>query len=473
MGNNRPLFWGQGQFLLPQHFQQQDLFHQNQRHQGWRLARPFGWGVLELRLREDGLAANMFDVLALRAVTRDGALIEAGSELASPNAIIRPRSFEGQLEAGAMRPLSVHLALPRYRTRESNLGDDEGGQGAGRPPRFHLATRAVADLFDPAEEPGEIAFLDYNLKIVFDRDDSFAQAVQHYDMIKLAELVPAPDGSGAVLVDDYIPPCLSLDASPTLRRLLQTVRDLLLSRAQGDEFAVVKGRRPSGSQELGRLVVLQTLNRWVPVLQHHLEVSSLHPFESYALLRSLIGELSTFSEAVDVLGGTVGDPETRLSAYNHDDLRGCFQPAVRTVRRLMEELGAGPEHAVRLEFDGEYFAAAVPRDFFEGAYNRYYLVIESSLSGKDLVALLQQTGKISTRANMPQLRRAALFGLRIDYLPAPPEELPQRGGRLSYFAIDTQSQHWAAIKNAGDIAVLGQLDPNDTTIKLIVVRPEG
>ena len=52
MSNNRPLYWGQGQFLLPQHFQQQDLFHQHERQRCWRLGQPHGWGVEELHVRE-------------------------------------------------------------------------------------------------------------------------------------------------------------------------------------------------------------------------------------------------------------------------------------------------------------------------------------------------------------------------------------------------------------------------------------
>jgi type VI secretion system protein ImpJ len=476
MRNNRPLYWGQGQFLLPQHFQQQDLFHQNERQRCWRLAQPHGWGVEELRLREEGLAAGTLEVLRLQLVMRDGALIEVGSDAANANARLAPRSFEGLIDPAAKTQLSVYVALPRYRPQQSNLTDAPGEATGGRRTRYRLVNRPMPDLFDETMEPRDVGFLEYDLEILFDAEDAFAQADQSHELVKLAELAPAPTGAGAALVGDYIPPCLSISSSPQLLNWLKGLRDLLTAKVQSDDFVLAKRRvgAAGAGRELLRLLVLQTLSRYAPLFHHHLSAADLHPYEAYGLLRQIIGDVSVFSEEVSALGGATGrEFETRLPPYRHDDLRSCFRPAVRILSRLLDELVAGPEQAVRLEFDGEYFAASIPRDFLAGERSRYYLMIESALQVGQLVPLLQQTGKISTRENMPQLRRAALFGLRIEHLSAPPAELPQRGPRVSYFAVDAQSPHWGAIRNAGDIAVFGQLDPKETAIKLLVVRPES
>jgi type VI secretion system ImpJ/VasE family protein len=473
MRNNKPLYWGLGQFLLPQHLQQQDLFHHYQRLGCLRVARPFGWGIEECVLHRDGLGANYCQVLSLRLVTRDGALIEAGSEVATANARISPRDLGGLLDPALAEPLSVYLALPRYQTSGDNLIDRTPDESE-HPPRFQLAKREVADLYASAAEPGEVAFMDYSLELLFDREDRFAHAGQTHELTKIAELRPSPAGTGAVLIDDYVPPCISIRGTP-LNRWLQEARDLIAAKVQSEDFVVTKRQRANdaaGSRDLLHLVVLQTLNRYLPLLQHHLEAGVAHPFETYALLRQMIGELSTFSEDVTVFGGTQGREATGLPPYDHEDLRRCFQPAFRTVRRLIEDLVSGTGPVIRLDYDGEYFAAKVPEEFF-AAGDRYYLMIDSSLRGEELVALLQQTGKIGSRDNMPQLRRAALFGLRIQRLPVPPRELPQRDERLSYFSIDTSSPHWGAIRSAGDIAVFGRLNPDETAIKLLAVRPDS
>ena len=473
MRNNRPLYWGQGQFLLPQHLQQQDLFHHYGRLGLFRAARPFGWGVDELALREDGLLAGELEVLRLRLITRDGVLIEAGSEVASPNARLAARNFRDLIDPAVKTPLSAYLALPGLRPDGANLSERTAADG--EPPiRYRLARREVADLYDGEQEPGDVAFMDYNLELLFASEDRFAHVAQSHELIKLAELVPSPAGSGAVLVDDYLPPCLTLRQAP-LRRWLQAVRDLLAGKVQSEDFAVTKRSRTrggAGGQDLLRLIMLQTLNRHLPVLQHHLEAAVLHPFEAYALLRHMIGDLSTFSEEITVFGGMVGQEASgQLPAYDHEDLRACFQPALRALRLLIEDLVPGAALAIRLDFDGEYFAADVPRDFIDDA-GRYFLMIESALGGQELVSLLQETGKISSRDNIPELRRRALFGLRIEHLTSPPPELPRRGEGCLYFRIDTHSPHWSAIRTAGDIAVFGRLDPKETAVRLLAVRPE-
>ena len=81
-------------------------------------------------------------------------------------------------------------------------------------------------------------------------------------------------------------------------------------------------------------------------MHHYLDVPETHPCVFYALLRQLIGEFSTFSETVSVLGGP-------LPAYRHDQLWVCFDAAIRLAKDLLNELTKGPEYVVSLLFDGE------------------------------------------------------------------------------------------------------------------------
>ena len=112
----------------------------------------------------------------------------------------------------------------------------------------------------------------HDVRLLFDTD--LAQA-QEYELVKIAELLRAPDGQGAVLSPRYIPPTLAVHASPVLTRLLKAVRDQLT--AKGREFAEYQqqcGNPPSamGPRETVALVMRQTLNRYIPLVQHYLVV---------------------------------------------------------------------------------------------------------------------------------------------------------------------------------------------------------
>jgi len=474
MRNNRRLYWGQGQFLTPQHLQLQDLFHQSVLHDLWRLGEPFGWGVRSLKICEESLVANTFEVLQCELVTREGQALQAGPEAQAPNARLALRSIEGLLDR-AGHPLSVYLGLPRHQPGQVNLSASEGGEAGPVPARHRLVRESRGDAFEPESPEAEVGFIEYNLALLFDREESFATASQAFELIKIGELLPLPTGVGARLSDRYIPPCTSLSASPVLLSRLKSIRDLLTSK--GQEFAALKrqrGLRATASiiQDAVRLGMLQTLARYIPLFHHYLELGVLHPEPAYALLRQLVGELSVYSEEVTVLGAEEGAAGEGLPPYDHEDLWTRFDLAGSRIQTLVAGMTTGPEAGIRLVFEGEYYQAALAPAVFEGERTRYYLMIDSSAQGPELWSMLQRTGKICAKEDMPRLRQQALFGLKIDYLPVPPEELPQRGGRYSYFSIDVQSPHWRRIREAGNIAVLCHLDAKDTIIKLLMVRED-
>jgi type VI secretion system protein ImpJ len=117
---------------------------------------------------------------------------------------------------------------------------------------------------------------------------------------------------------------LAVHASPVLEGLLKEIRDLLT--AKGREFTEYKRQHrlqtmEMGGRETGYLLVMQMLNRYTPLFHHHLEVQETHPSVFYALLRQLVGELSTFSGTVSVLGGPC--PCTATTSFGSASMRPC------------------------------------------------------------------------------------------------------------------------------------------------------
>ena len=476
MESIRPIFWGHGQFLTPQHLQQQDLFHHTQRHLLAQSVQPHGWGLARLEIRTEGFEDRLFEVTVCEAFARDGVHLRAGSQADRPNAALPVRSFEKAFDPSKGR-LGVYLGLPRHLTGQNNLGGSGPAAGDEQAPRrYRLAAEQTPDGFDIEAPDGELSFLEYALEVVFDTDPGFSGAEKTFELIKLAEIVATSGGKGFQLATDFIPACLSIGASPVLLTLVKNVRDGLTGRAR--EFAELKRSRgaratASGFQDVLRLVILQTLNRYVPYLHHVTEQVSLHPEPTYALMRQIVGDLSGFSEVYDVFGASAeGQTEKRLPTYDHENLTLCFAMVTKRIRDLLEALTAGPEFGIVLTYQEEYFRAELPPTFFEGRMNRYYLMIDSTMQGQELWALLQRVGKVSSLEQMPRLRQSALFGLKIEFLPVPPEELPQRSSRYSYFQIDTNSPHWKLIETQRNISMYCDLDAEDTTIRILKVASE-
>ena len=467
----RPLFWGQGMFLQPQHFQQQDWYQEARLQHYFHLFLPFCWGVKSLTLNEPALQNFLFEVEECEVVTWDGTILRFRGDSRPSNAKLEPRSFERDLDPGG-KPLSVYLGIKRLQLEESNLlssaavdGGGNGGAGGGEHQRFLLEEAETPDLYAAGDPPSSLQYLAYQAHILFDVP---ASRSQDYELVKVAEVLRSADGKGGILSKRYLPPAITVRSSLLLETMLKEIRDLLT--AKGQELAQHRRRRGEqlvelGTKDLSYLLMTQTVNRYIPLFHHHLEVGDTHPHFVYALLRQLVGELSSFSETVSVLGAREG--EDVLPAYRHDQLWPCFDVATRRVKELLNELTTAPIGDILLRHDGEFFAANLEPQFFAGD-NRYYLAIRSDLTPTQLFRLLQDTGKITSREEMPKLQKSFLFGLKIDGLEAPPEELVMRA-HYRYFQIDRHSDHWHKIQQHQNIAVYCAALPPETEMRLLVI----
>ena len=130
------------------------------------------------------------------------------------------------------------------------------------------------------------------------------------------------------------------------------------------------------------------------------------------------------------------------------------------------------DDTITLAYDGRFYKADLPANLFENDKTRFYLAFESEQKGADLFARLSRTGKIASMDEMPRLLSAALFGLKIDLLPVPPEELPQKSPNTTYFLVDTTHPFWQMIKNGRNIAVFSDLPSDSTVIKLFPVATQ-
>lgn len=468
MNGDRQVHWGQGAFLSPQHLQAQDVWAQACRHALHLRLTPFPWGLEMLRIREDALASGVIDVEQFALVSRNGERLRGGTtETAGGNTRVLQRNI-ADLRVTNNDPISLWLVFSPERTLQG-LGQRESERLLAR---HSLVTDSLADPFDPQAPAADVDFLLYQANIITAQDENAEAIVRGSDSYKFAELLPAGPGKFK-LSHDYIPPCTAITASHNLLRWSRALRDLLISR--GQDFAAIKRQRgiraaSTSAQEVMRVVMMQTFARHIPLFQEHARLNTVSAYAMYQDLRRLVAEFSVFSEDIGYFGELAGNPrETELPEYDHEDLRRCFRLGFDRAEALIKALTVGAEVGITLAHDGRFYRADLPANLFENDKTRFYLAFESEQKGGDLFARLSRTGKIASMDEMPRLLSAALFGLKIDLLPVPPEELPQKSPNTTYFLVDTTHPFWQMIKNGRNIAVFSDLPPESTVIKLYPV----
>ena len=289
----RPVYWHEGLFLRPQHFQQHDLFQHAYAYDQIGRLQPHAWGIRQLSLVQSALNNQIFELDKCVAVFHDGSAISYPG-----NARLQRRSLEG-LWDNAGKSMSVYLGLKIVAPGKNNVsapGDvaleaerKEADRLAATRYEVAVSPTPVPDLFSE-EKQDDLFFLDYHLEIFV--NDEAAKAVD-FHLIKIAELQRL--GTEVKTLNQFIPPLLHASASPVLSILLREVKEQLTAR--GRELALYKQDRgleniALGTRDMVYLLALLTLNRHVPLLHHWLDDGSTHPWQFYGLLRQIVGELS-------------------------------------------------------------------------------------------------------------------------------------------------------------------------------------
>jgi type VI secretion system protein ImpJ len=456
----RPLFWHEGLFLQPQHFQLEDLHFQSLLAPFHRLLQPHFWGIGDLEIQEAALGNRNFNLLGGEFLFPDKTYV-----VFPGNAVIEARSFdEAWLEGD--KPLTVYIGLRKWNDAFENVSE------LSKLDNFSEVTTRFITTVEPEEvrnfyqngPSAQVKRLFYLLKIFWETE---MDQLGDYIHIPLAQLERS--GEEIILSERFIPPCLSIYSSEPLVKLVQEIRDQIASRGyQLESYKRGRGIHTAefGARDMVYLLALRSLNRYVPLLFHLLDTKQVHPWNLYAVLRQLIGELSSFSEQFTVMGERE-DGTRLLSGYEHQNLWQCFSNAQTLVTQLLDEITAGPEYVMQLLYDGTYWSTELSPAIFEGK-NRFYLLLETEAQPQAVVQSLETIAKLGSRESLPILIARALPGIKLINLEVPPQELPRRS-QAFYFQIDHHSDHWDQVQKGKNIGLYWDAAPGDLKVELMVV----
>jgi type VI secretion system protein ImpJ len=460
MDIQRPLFWHQGLFLQPQHLQLLDLSFQSLMAPFRHFIQPHFWGIGEIEVQKAALGLRSFNLLKGNFLFPDGTFA-----VFPENAFVEARAFEEAWVEGG-KPFTVLMGLKKWNNDGENVTLVEKLENLS-----DVATRFVTTP-DPEEVKdlhsggprGRVKRLYFLVKIFWETE---MEQLGDYVLIPIAQLERM--GEEIRFSDRFVPPSLTITSSEPLFNLIKEMRDQIAARShQLEEYKSQRGIQTAefGSRDMVYLLALRSLNRYVPTFYHFTEGQQVHPWAVYGILRQLIGELSSFSERINVMG-ELEDGTRLLPNYDHRNLWECFSAAREVVIQLLDEITAGPEYVIRLVYDGTYYAATLKPAMFEGR-NHFYLVLKTEEEPKRVLKSMETMAKFSSREHLPILIARALPGIGLEHLPVPPQELPRRAHSI-YFSVNHHSDQWAFVQKGNNIALYWDNAPEDLEVELMVV----
>ncbi len=460
MSEIKPLYWHQGLFLQPQHFQIMDQYQSSMVQYLQQYGQPYFWGVAKLQVQEAALSNRQFEILGGEFIFPDGT-----HTVYPGNAIIKPRSFEDAWVEGE-KPFSVYLGLRKWNPAAGNVSVVESGDASSRVSTRYMTSAEPEEVNDlHGEGPrAQVKRLTQAVRIFWETE---MEQSDNYLFLPIAQL--ERNGEEIRISRRHIPPCVAIDSSDLLVRIIKDVRDQVASRCrQLEEYKNPKEMHTMkfDIKYMVMLLALHSLNRYVPMLMQLNETRNVHPWGVYLALRQLVGELSTFSEKLSATG-VRHDGRLVVPPYDHTRLFLCFASVHALIGKLLDDIIVGPEYQVRLEHDGNFYTAPIPHSVFDRS-NMYWLMVETRSDPSAAVSDITNVAKLGTADNLTTLIARAIPGLPLIHHPTTPPGLPQRVDTL-YFQIDTTNRLWPEVEKNESISLHWDNAPQDMNAEIIVL----
>lgn len=440
------LLWGEGLFLRPQHFQQQDQYHEHRLHESVKALHPYAWGVSQLQIDGDALGNNTLRLLELSLIFQDGEIYNAAGADELPEAI----------DLGNLPPsqqsVTFYAALPAFKQFGGNFASASQPNSAARYGQTNLST---PDLYTQAAQ-AELTYLKKSLRLVAESDprDSYVS----FPLLRLRRL-----STGGFEQDPaFVPPSLSIRGAPLLFLQLRRLIDALQAKVNalyGHHREPSKSVIEFRSGDMSSFWLLHTASSAFASLSHYFHHPALHPERLYEQLLGLAGALMTFSKT-----HALAD----LPAYRHADPGPPFAQLHAIIRELLDTVISSKYFAIALtETKPSYHHGKLDSEKIDGK-TAFYLGVSADMPGMELVDVVPLRFKVGAPDDVEKFVLSALPGVRLQHAPQVPAAVPVRPDAY-YFTIEAKGQMYERMLQAQSILIYVPSGMRDLKLELVAV----
>jgi type VI secretion system protein ImpJ len=446
MSIKNKILWGEGLFLRPQHFQQQDLYHEHRLHASVKALHPYIWGVASLRVDEDALSNNTLRIQEMALIFQDGEIYNAPGEDALPDGIDL-----GQMTQ-SLQSITFYAALPAFKHFGGNFG------AAGQPSngaRFAQVNLDTPDLYTQAAE-AELAYLRKSLRLVSEAEPR--DSCISFPVLRLRRL-----STGGFETDrSFVPPSLSVGSSPMLFLQLRRLIDALQAKVNalyGHHREPSKHVIEFRSGDMSSFWLLHTASSAYASLVHYFHHPALHPERLYEQLLGLAGALMTFSKT-----HTLAD----LPPYRHDEPGPAFAKVHAIIRELLDTVISSRYFSIALtETKPSYHHGMLDSGKIDGG-TVLYLAVAADMPALELVDIVPVRFKVGAPDDVDKFVLSAMPGVRLQHAPQVPAAVPVRPD-VHYFSLEAKGPLYERMLNAQSISIYVPTGMRELTLELVAV----
>ena len=443
------ILWTEGVTLRPQHFQQQDRYHEARLHRMTAALHPYAWGLAATSSwNGEALANNILRAVSLSLVFQDGETYDAPGSDPLPEAV----------ELAELPPSEHHFtfyaALPAQMPHGGNLaGVREQDKGRAR---FRQIALETPDLYTEALD-SDIVYLAKQARLL-------SHLTPRTGYVSVPVLRLRRRGGGFEIDPTFIAPSLSVAAAPALARLL----DALMQKLQAKMEALYAAQREPSKDvvvqggDMSSFWLLQTISAGCASLHHHAQGQKFHPERLFQDLLGLAGGLMAFSRKVRVKD---------LPAYDHEQPGPVFARLDAILRDLVDTVISSTYLAIPLVQDAarpSYFEGKLPDAIDQKTL--LCLGVRAELPALELVAMVPARFKVGAPDDVGRLVASALPGVDLVHMPQVPAAVPVRPNTY-YFALQGKSPLYENMVHAQAVSVYVPSGIRELSLELFAIAP--
>ncbi len=425
MADNEVIIWSEGMFLRPHHYQQYTRYLENFVEARSSVLQPFPWGFNELQLDEQMLSLGKVCISKASGVFPDGTLFSIPGDDEPPLAIEISETIKDEV---------VYLCIPLRRTGTVNV------EYKGELDSLARYAPAELELFDDSTLGGKTATIQVGklrCRLMLDR-----QHRDEYACLGMVRVVELRSDKSLKIDGNFIAPVLNCQASPRIASFMSELLGLLKHRSEALVGRVAATGR-GGAADIADFLMLQLINRYLPLVAHACDSRSMHPESFYQFAISLAGELSTFT--------STKKQAPLFSPYRHDQLAETFKLVFSSLRHslsMVMEQSAIPMSMQKRSY-GIRVAPISDSSLVENA--TFVLAIYADMPTEDVMRRFPAVVKVGPVEMIRDLVNAQLPGIKIRPIPVAPKQIPFHTGFV-YFELERGGELWKKLKSSGGFA---------------------
>ena len=423
MNFSNPIYWHQGIFLQPQHFQYSDQYHETSYARLFGLSRSQPYGISALTISKERLNAGFLSCSILQAVMPEGIWIDIRQNSRLPDRDIRSLvSKDGNYRVVFALPKIVP-GLPAIAT----AAHDGRYETPGYP-------ELLPDLYDDSPDLS-IDRLWFRGRFLIGDE---IETAKNMSTLTIGYLVV--ENNTISLDPNYAPPCLQIGGYEILNSRVHDLVDALKTHLAQLSKISHPWRLANDSIEPGFLrdrLVQADLAQAITELQHRISLK-VEPAVLYEVALVLAARLCS--------SGGLSFPD--MPVWEIEDPCRSFKRIQDILIGLLEQLRAGPDSTAVFHHRGGWFEAQVPTAARVGQHFAYLILQEISETE------LLQAGppKLAPLSRIETIVSRALPGVSLERLNRIPYGLGEGAGAFVW-AIDNKDPLWQEANTAGIICL--------------------